>query len=212
MKPRLLTFDIFGTVLDWRLGLAESVRSRGFPFNEATDFDSVIDAQAEDEQTSYESYSNIVARSLEKVIGIETENARAIGLSVGEWPLFSDSKEALKRLMTFAPCVAMTNSDFSHGKQVQRQLGFELSEWICAEEVKVYKPSPNFWQQVSNKMGIPMDGSWWHVAAYGDYDLTVARELGLTCVFINRPHAVDGPADLRFENLRGLADHVSSLF
>ncbi len=211
MKPRLFTFDIFGTVLDWRLGLAESVRNHGYSFNESTDFDSVIDAQAVDERAGYDSYSKIVARSLESVIGLKAEDALAIGRRAGTWPLFSDSKEALQRLMTFAPCVAMTNSDFSHGEQVQRQLDFQLSDWICAEEVKVYKPSPDFWRQVSEKTGIPMDRSWWHVAAYGDYDLKAARELGLTCVFINRAHSVDGPADLRFEDLQSLANHVSRL-
>src|SRR5207237_9660755 len=42
--PRLLTFDIFGTVIDWRRGLRESLRRHGAELR-AEDFDSVIGAQ-----------------------------------------------------------------------------------------------------------------------------------------------------------------------
>jgi hypothetical protein len=42
--------------------------------------------------------------------------------------------------MAIAPCVAMTNGDRAHGAQVQAALGFDLSSWICAEDVRCYKP------------------------------------------------------------------------
>lgn len=57
-------------------------------------------------------------------------DAGAIGAQVGTWPLYPDSKPALRRLMCSVPCAAMTNSDRVHGAQVQATLGFQLSAWF----------------------------------------------------------------------------------
>ena len=50
--------------------------------------------------------------------------------------------------------------------------------------------------------------AWWHVSAYADYDLVAARKLGLTCVFVGRPHARRGDpalADVVVADLAELA-------
>ena len=113
--------------------------------------------------------------------------------------------------MRVAPCVAMTNSDLAHGAQAQKTLGLRLSDWICAEESRVYKPSPDVWRYVAKRRGVEFGSSWWHVSAYGDYDLATARALGLTCVFVERPHARPGPTDLHVGDLVELAAVAESL-
>jgi FMN phosphatase YigB (HAD superfamily) len=87
------------------------------------------------------------------------------------------------------PICAMTNSDREHGKQVQSQLGFAFTHWFCAEQTGIYKPSRGFWESVSESLAEPYGPQWWHVSAYGDYDLGVAHSLGLTTVFVERPHS-----------------------
>jgi FMN phosphatase YigB (HAD superfamily) len=47
--PRLLTFDVFGTVLDWRRGLSEAAARAGHPLAEG-DFDRIVDRQGAIEQ------------------------------------------------------------------------------------------------------------------------------------------------------------------
>jgi hypothetical protein len=59
-------------------------------------------------------------------------------------------------------------------------------------------------------MGRPFDRSWWHVSAYADYDLRTARELGLTCVFVQRPHSRSGAADVTVPDLTALAEIVET--
>ncbi|MGH7682100.1 MAG: HAD family hydrolase, partial [Candidatus Eiseniibacteriota bacterium] len=137
--PTLFTFDIFGTVLDWRRGLTEAVEAKGVGLGDR-EFDAVIDYQARAEALTYRPYADILADSLNKVLRVERRAARAIAADAGRWPLYSDSADALRRLMRIAPCVAMTNSDQDHGRHVQEQLGFRLSGWICAEDVRCYKP------------------------------------------------------------------------
>ena len=199
MAPALLTFDIFGTVLDWRKGVGES------------DFDRIVDVQGDlEQQQRFRTYTEIVAESLVRVRRVDVVTAAGIAAQAGNWPLFPDSRDALRRIRAVAPCVATTNSDRAHGEQVQAQLGFQPDGWICAEEVRAYKPDRRIWEAAARKMGKPFDRSWWHVSAYADYDLRTARELGLTSVFVRRPHSRPGPADITVADLAALADLVET--
>ena len=196
MTPKLLTFDIFGTVLDWHTGLGER------------DFDRIVDLQGELEQQRFRSYTEIMAESLIRVRLVDAVTAARIASEIGNWPLFPDSREALRRIRRVAPCAATSNSDRAHAEQVQAQLGFRLDGWICAEDVRAYKPDRRVWEATSHKMGRSFDRSWWHVSAYADYDLRTARDLGLTCVFVQRPHSRPGPADVTVPDLTTLAEVV----
>ena len=195
MSIALMTFDIFGTVLDWRRGLA-------IP-DEA--FERVIDRQGELEQERFRPYREIVAQSLVDEMDASPEEAAARGARAGTWPLFGDSLAALRELRAVAPCAAITNSDLAHRPQIEAQLGFALDGWICAEQERTYKPDPQMWRAASRKLGVPFSRDWWHVSAYADYDHATARSLGLTCVFVQRPHSRPGPADVTVRDLAELA-------
>jgi len=196
MSIALMTFDIFGTVIDWRRGLGLS----------DGDFERVVDRQGELEKQAFRPYAEIVAQSLIDVVGFPAAEAARVGSEVGRWPLYPDSAAALRRLRAIAPCAATTNSDRAHRPQVEEQLGFALDGWICAEEVRAYKPDPRIWREAARRLAVPMNRNWWHVSAYADYDLEAARALGLTCVFVKRPHSRPGPADLVVEDLAALAE------
>jgi len=199
---RLFTFDIFGTVLDWKRGLEETV---GRPVGDG-EFDRFIDEQGRDEQASFRPYRDITARSLRLCFGFDAARADEVGANVGRWPLFADSAEGMRRLQAIAPLVATTNSDRAHGVQVQEQLGFRLAGWVSADEVRSYKPSLAHWEEASRRMNVPFGPEWWHVSAYADYDLSVARKLGLTCVYVPRPHRRPGTHDVEARDLVELAE------
>jgi FMN phosphatase YigB (HAD superfamily) len=102
----------------------------------------------------------------------------------------------------------MTNSDRVHGDQVQGQLGFKLTDWLCAEQVRAYKPAPRFWQAVRELRRREFGPDWWHVSAYGDFDLEVAWALGLTCIFVDRPHQRPGRHHHWVADFRQLAEQI----
>jgi 2-haloacid dehalogenase len=185
--PRLITFDIFGTVLDWRSGLEAACHAAGRPLGDG-DFDRIVDSQAVLEHGAYLTYTTITRRSLADTLGLPDAQVTAISDSVGAWPLYNDA-QLLQSLMQIAPCAAMTNSDRIHGEAIQAQLGFRLDTWLCAEDTRLYKPDPGFWWHMSRLRGIAPGPDWWHVSAYADYDLRVASALGLTTVYVDRPHA-----------------------
>jgi 2-haloacid dehalogenase len=212
VRPALLTFDVFGTVLDWRTGLRAALALRGVTLGDG-DFDRITDRQgALEQEPPFRAYREIVARSLVDVLGLSADDADAIGREVGTWPAFPDSRPALLRLSARAPCVAMTNSDRAHGVDAQARLGFRLSRWLTAEEVRVYKPDPGFWRAAAAATGAALGPAWWHVSAYADYDLGVARALGLTTVLVQRGHHRPGAADLVVPDLLALAQVVDGLW
>ena len=205
--PRLISFDIFGTVLDWRTGLEAACHAAERPL-EGGDFDRIVDAQAEIERGDFLDYATVMRRSLVEVLGLNETKATDIAASVGRWPLYADAS-VLHPLMQRVPCVAMTNSDRVHGEDVQAQLGFRLDAWLCAQDTRTYKPDPNFWHQASRLRGIEPGADWWHVSAYADYDLRVANALGLTTVFVQRPHSRPGAACHAVPDLNGVLSLVS---
>src|SRR5256885_3841046 len=137
VRPRLFTFDVFGTIVDWRAGLRKALGSRAL--SEA-DFDRLIDVQGELEQGPFRPYAEIVADSLVRVLSLSRAEAERVGAEAGTWPLFPDSAAALRRLARIAPRAATTNSDRAHGEDVQRTLGHRLPRWICAEDARAHKP------------------------------------------------------------------------
>jgi 2-haloacid dehalogenase len=202
-SPSLITFDIFGTVLDWRSGLEQACAAAGRPLGPG-EFDRIVDLQAELEHREFLTYEDVTRRSLEGAIGLHAREATAIGAGVGRWPLYADSQAALRALMKVSRCAAMTNSDREHGEQVQQQLGFRLHDWLCAEEARIYKPDVEFWRIMARRQRLEPGSDWWHVSAYADYDLATANALGLTTVFVRRPHARPGAATHVVDDLKGL--------
>src|SRR5256885_2986906 len=78
------------------------------------------------------------------------------------------------------------------------------------ERPSCYTPDPGVWRRTAARRRLPFGPSWWHVSAYGDYDLATARRLGLTCVYVSRDHARFGPADLYVRDLEELAGRVAA--
>jgi len=202
-SPTILTFDVFGTLVDWREGMRRDLAACHIPLEESR-WENVLADQEQAERRTFETYTEITTWSLVRRLGLPRSQAAAIAENLGDWPLFSDSAAALQQLLTRTRCVAMTNSDRRHGERMQKQIGFPLTAWICAEETRVYKPNPAFWQTVADRLHLTFGKRWWHVSAYADYDLATAASLGLTTVLVKRPHCRAGVADLEVPDLAAL--------
>lgn len=212
IRPALLSLDVFGTIVDWRAGLRASLSLRGRTLSDEA-FDRIVDRQGALERAAPgRGYADITAASLVDELGLGAAEAQAIGREVGTWPAFLDARPALRRLSARAPLVALTNSDVAHGLDVQARLGVRPARWLCAEALGLYKPDPAVWRAAAARTGAALGPAWWHVSAYGDYDLGVARALGLTTVLVGRPHRRVAPADLVVPDLLALADLVDGLW
>ncbi len=213
--PSLISFDIFGTVVDWRRGLTDALAavdvSLPWDPDHAAGFDAVIDAQGRIEQEHPgRSYRSIVAASLVDVLELPVAQADAVAATVGDWPPFPEASLALSRLSRIAPLVALTNSDVDHGGRVRARLGVSWAHWLCAGETGLYKPDPRVWDACARRTGVPGGREWWHVSAYADYDLGEAIRRGLTTVLVTRPHHRPARADVTVMDLAALATRLES--
>jgi 2-haloacid dehalogenase len=212
-----LTFDVYGTLIDWETGIAGWLR----PFADASD-DALLESfarhEAELEAGPYRPYREILAEALRGVgrdFGFEPtdEQAAAFGASVGVWPAFADSVEALAALKRRYRLGVITNCDDDLFALSNRRLGVEFDWVITAQQARGYKPRPENFTFAFERIDVPRERIL-HVAQSLFHDHAPAKALGMTTVWIDRRHGLDGfgatpPAeaapDLTLPDLRSLA-------
>ncbi len=160
--------------------------------------------EAEEESGSYRRYGTVlrgVMASLGAKLGFEPTEAdlEVLPRSVGSWPAFDDTVEALVRLKKRYKLVILSNVDDEMFAETAKQLEVELDEVITAEQVGSYKPALANFRFAVDRLGVPQDRIL-HVAQSLYHDHVPAKELGFTTVWVNRPSRWPGtgvaiPAD-----------------
>jgi 2-haloacid dehalogenase len=189
-----LTFDCYGTLIDWRRGLADAFRSVLRAHGVERDDDDVLARYARHEAAAqagpYRRYRDVLAAALAGVaeeLGFEPTEAEleAFGGSVADWPAFPDSAAALERLGRRFRLGVITNCDDDLFAASNRQLG-DAFEWIVtAEQVGSYKPDPRNFHVAFERIGLPRERIL-HVAQSVFHDHVIAKRLGLATVWIDR--------------------------
>ena len=114
-----LTFDCYGTLIDWETGLAQAIgpwldrRGLKKTHDEVLETFAVCQSAQEDEPPTM-LYSEVVARTLERMArawGVQATpaEARAFGAAVGDWPAFADSPAALRHLKRHYRLAVLSN-------------------------------------------------------------------------------------------------------
>lgn len=202
MSPiRLITFDIYGTLLDWQSYVEEAFPGRYGAFLRAS-------AARQDPHRPFLTYTDLLAEvALELSPQASPALRQFFSTGIGLAKPFADSR-ALQQLQTMAMLGCATNSDYRHLADAQKSLGVAFDVTLMAEDLRAYKPHAQAWDQmvdfVTKRLGYDKS-AWLHVAAYTDFDLTPAKERGVTTCFLPRP---GGSEALDAERLP--ADHVVS--
>lgn len=200
-KFKAVTFDCYGTLIDWESGITQLVRPWLNAINPAIPTDLVITSfalhQAKHQQTRPTLlYPEVLARTwkdIERTFGWpeNPDHAAKFAASVPDWPAFADTIESLKYLSHFYKLVILSNIDnASLSGTMRRHLGVPFELTITAEDVSSYKPGlPHFIRAIEQlaAKGIAKDEIL-HVAQSKHHDVKPGRELGLTTVWVNRRH------------------------
>jgi 2-haloacid dehalogenase len=195
-----ITFDCYGTLIDWEVGLTDAFR----PILQAraidTDGDEVLERyalhEAIAEAGAHVPYRAVLAAGLRGVaaeLGFEPdpeEVARFSG-SVADWPAFADSAAALARLKERFRLGVLTNCDDDLFAASNRRLGVEFDWIVTAEQVGSYKPDERNFHALFERVGLPRDRIL-HVAQSLFHDHAPAKRLGLTTVWVDRRHGQAG--------------------
>ena len=116
--------------------------------------------------------------------------------SVGDWPAFSDSVDALQRLRQRFKLAVITNCDTDLFAASNERLDVEFDWIVTAEMAGSYKPDHNNFEVAFAKIGIPRSRIL-HVAQSLFHDHVPAKELGLSSVWIDRRHGRAGSGATR---------------
>jgi 2-haloacid dehalogenase len=196
----VLTFDCYGTLIDWERGILEAARRLLGPHGVDPGDDAILEAFARHEQRieagPFQTYRGIltaVARAIAADHGLQLDDAEAAGFgaSVADWPAFPDSPAALTRLATRFRLGVVTNCDDDLFAASARRLGVAFDEVVTAQQIHSYKPAPRHFEVMFERLGIPRERIL-HVAQSLFHDHVPAKALGLTTVWVDRRSGRDG--------------------
>lgn len=218
-----LTFDCYGTLIDWETGILDAVHPvlvrHGVRVPDARVLRLYATFEAKYEAGPYRPYRQILRSVMAAILaelGVvpEPEDADTLPDSVPSWPPFPDTADALRDLATRFKLVVISNVDDALFARTAEQLGVELDGVITAEQVGRYKPAPQVFLYALQKLGLDKRHVI-HVAQSLYHDHAPARSLDIRSVRINRPSILAGtglalPDDTRPElelpDLRSLAE------
>ena len=192
----VLTFDCYGTLIDWEAGILAGLHAvldpRGVTLDDEELLVRYAGHEAAIEAGSYLRYREVLARGLEQLgaeldIRPNPEELAAFGGSVADWPAFPDSTEALTRLHERFQLAVITNCDDDLFSASNRRLGVDFDFVITAQQAGDYKPSHRNFELAFERIGRPRDRIL-HVAQSLFHDHVPAKALGLTTAWINRRH------------------------
>jgi 2-haloacid dehalogenase len=197
----VLTFDCYGTLIDWEAGIAAGLgtvaRAHGLDLPSEELLATYAGHEAELEAGPYLRYRDILATACRGVcadLGVAPtdDEVAAFAGSVGDWPAFPDSADALVALQRRFKLAVITNCDDDLFAGSNRRLGVTFDWIVTAQQVGSYKPSHHNFEAAFERIGGPRDRIL-HVAQSLYHDHVPARELGLSSVWINRRGDRPGP-------------------
>lgn len=190
----VLTFDCYGTLIDWEAGISAGLRRLlGADATEVPDdalLASYAGHEARLEAGPYLPYREILERTgaaicAELGVAPNPEALAAFAGSVGEWPAFPDSTDALARLHERFRLGVITNCDDDLFAASNRRLGVTFDWVVTAQQAHRYKPNPRGFELAFERIGLPTSRIL-HVAQSLFHDHVTAQRLGLSTVWVNR--------------------------
>jgi putative hydrolase of the HAD superfamily len=234
-KFKALSFDCYGTLIDWETGLLAVLgpwaREQGLD----TSDEELLLAYADEEaavqrETPSALYPDVLATAFRRAgqsfgTPVTGEWARRLGDSVPDWPAFPDSPDALARLARRYKLIILSNVHRAGFAASNERLRGDFAAIITAEDVGAYKPAENHFRALDSTLpGLGVDrGELLHVAQSLFHDHVPAKREGLPSVWINRRHDRPGwgataepteewSFDLECNSMADFADAVDRAF
>jgi 2-haloacid dehalogenase len=190
----VLTFDCYGTLIDWEAGILAALRAplaaHGIDAPDGSLLEAFARHEAELEAGPYRPYRDVLGGVLSALLAgfgqTASPDARAaFGGSVAEWPAFPDSAAALAQLHARFKLGVITNCDDDLFAASEAKLGVSFDWVVTAQQAKRYKPNPRGFELAFEQIGLPPSRIL-HVAQSLFHDHVTAKRLGLSTVWVDR--------------------------
>lgn len=212
----LITFDCYGTLIDWEQGIinafqAEAAR-QGIPIDAAEIIAAYHNHEHVVETENYTPYREVLAETAQRVaarlsLQIPHDRAGFLADSLPEWQPFPDTNAALERLASRFKLGILSNIDDDLLAATRRHFTVDFDLIVTAAQVKSYKPADGHFIEARRRMG---ERRWLHAAQSYFHDVVPANRLGIPVAWVNRKGeraGEQGPQpDFEVRNLAELAD------
>lgn len=201
---KVLTFDVYGTLIDWESGMIAGLRPLTDRASQHLTRDDILEAHAYYESTTqrwtpakqYQQLLPTVYRRLAEEWGVDVtwEECAAYGKSVRQWPAFDDSAEALTYLKQYFKLVVLTNTDNLSFSGSNARLSVTFDGVYTAEDIGSYKPADrnfDYMFETLKRRGFAKVDIL-HVAESMFHDHAPANAHGLANCWIYRRHEQEG--------------------
>lgn len=200
----VLTFDCYGTLIDWERGMLAALQPLTARVGRPLARNEILEAHARHEsfqqtQTPAMLYRDLLAVVYKRLaeewqVAVPWDECVAYGLSVGDWPAFPDSVQALGYLKQHYKLVILSNVDNQSFSFTNKRLGVDFDAVFTAEDIGSYKPSLRNFDYMLEKlggMGVARERIL-HTAESMFHDHKPANAMGLPSCWIYRRHADQG--------------------
>jgi 2-haloacid dehalogenase/putative hydrolase of the HAD superfamily len=210
-----ITFDCYGTLIDWESGIRQAFVSAAARDGKALEADAVITTYSKHERAveheRYRSYREVLtesavrtARDLDWQIG--RDGGAFLPDSLASWKPFPDTNPALERLRDAGYKLGiLSNVDNDLLEATRRHFTVQFDLVVTAQQVGSYKPAVNHFNVARERIG---HARWLHAAQSNFHDIVPANSLAIPNAWINR-HAnqpgADGVPTYEFNNLESFA-------
>ena len=213
----LLTFDCYGTLIDWDLGMRDALEKFSKKRNLSLDLEKFaeryIQIELEVEQEKYRRYREVLVIGVRKLftelgIVLAPDEESMFADTIAKWPPFAETKPVLEQLRKKYKLVILSNIDEDIIRQSAKLIGVKFDGFVTAEQTKSYKPNHGHWKRMLETFKIPKENVL-HIAASYVHDIVPAKELGFKTVWINRKsEPIQGTAkpDYEFKDLKPLVE------
>jgi 2-haloacid dehalogenase len=204
-KFKVLTFDCYGTLIDWESGIFNAllplVRKAGVaeirnPLLQAF----AKQESAQQEETPAMPYSQLLSMVFKRLgkewgVTVTNEEANIFGASVPDWPEFPDSVDALQYLKKHYRLAILSNVDRISFRSSNARLKVDFDAIFTAQDIESYKPDyRNFeymLRRLEDDFGLQKPDIL-HTAQSLFHDHAPANRFGLASAWIDRRHVEHG--------------------
>jgi 2-haloacid dehalogenase len=192
-KVNWVTFDVYGTLIDWEKGVGDAFEREAKRDGFTIDRDEVIrlfhEISREIEGGSYELYAEVLRRTaveIAKRIDWPLEPSRSGFLpdSVARWAPFKETNAQLKKFVSGYDTGLISNIDDKLLGQTRRHLPFDFDLVVTAQQVRSYKPDPAHFNECARRIGTKK--GWVHVASSYYHDVEPCVKLKIPVIWVNR--------------------------
>jgi 2-haloacid dehalogenase len=203
---RALTFDVFGTCVDWRTGVAAEARRIGTQKGIDADWEKVAEEwralympsmnRVRSGELPWTNFDKLHRLSLDQVL--KDMNIKAFDEDAREeltnaWeklPSWPDSLPGLTRLATRFTISTLSNGNRSQQQALMNFTGLPFHRLLSAEDFHHYKPDPEVYLGAAKALNLNPNQVMMVAAHKGD--LRAAQSNGLRTAFVERPQEKDG--------------------